>query len=134
MEDRFVTFQSFTTEIEAEIVRGRLLSEGIEALIVKDDCGGMYPQLRLTQGVILKVLASELERAARIIGPPSSSQQPAAPASGTEGISGVLAVNAWIVGLIGLGLMFAGLEDIKWFYIGLMVMVLGLTLKFLSRP
>ena len=133
MEDRFVTFQSFTTEIEAEIVRGRLLSEGIEALIVKDDCGGMYPQLRLTQGVILKVLASELERAARIIGPPPSSQQPTTPASGAGDMSGILAVNAWIVGLIGLGLMFVGLEDTKWFYIGLMVMVLGLALKFLSR-
>lgn len=135
MPDQFVTIQSFTTEIEAEIVRGRLQSEGIDSFIVKDDCGGMYPQLRLTQGVLLKVHAADRDRAAKAIAPfdffpdqPAAGEEDAA-----EETAAILSINAWIVGIIGLGAMVAGFISSKWFYAGMALFATGLALKFLSR-
>ncbi len=133
MPDQFVTIQSFTTEIEAEIVKGKLQSEGIASYIIKDDCGGMYPQLRLTQGVLLRVQASDRDLALAVIEPVGFSPARTAAVSfdGKETAS-ILSLNAWIVGIIGLGCTFAGFVAGRLIYIGLALITAALALKFLS--
>ncbi len=58
----------YNSETEAEIVRGRLESEGIEARISADDCGGMLPQYQYIRGVRLLVAPEDIERAREILG------------------------------------------------------------------
>lgn len=53
--------------MDAIFARTVLESEGIEAMIMKDDAGGMEPQFQLTQGVRLMVRAEDLERARELI-------------------------------------------------------------------
>ena len=134
MADKLITVKSFTTEIEAQIVRGRLQSEGIESFIIKDDCGGMYPHLHLTQGVLLKISEADLERALALIEPVDTPNKPPDQPSSVEETAAMMSVNAWILGIIAVGLMLAGIEDIKWLYTGLAIMVISLALKLFSRP
>ncbi|MFP4444823.1 MAG: hypothetical protein ACLFPD_01080 [Desulfosudaceae bacterium] len=135
-----VTIKVFMTEIEAEIVRGRLLTEGIEAYIFKDDCGGMYPQLRLSQGVAVKVPADQARRAAEVL-----AEVPLAAAGAEEGaeeeaeetVSPVPAtaffpVAAWFLGTLGIGLMLLGIFEAAFFRIGLPVLLIGLILGTLA--
>jgi hypothetical protein len=52
---------------EAEIVRELLLSNGIEAFVVSDDCGAVDPALSFARGVQLLVAENDVEQAERII-------------------------------------------------------------------
>lgn len=61
------TLTTFSSEIEAEILKSKLESAGIESFIFKDDCGGMRPHLQLTDGVRLKVSDVDLETAQNIM-------------------------------------------------------------------
>jgi glucose-6-phosphate isomerase len=64
MEHEQVVVASFGNEIEAEIAKGRLESEGIPANITLDDAGGMLPSLQGNTGVKVYV-AREHETMAR---------------------------------------------------------------------
>lgn len=57
----------YPSEMDAIFARTLLESEGIEAMIMKDDAGGMEPQFQLTQGVRLMVRAEDLEKARDLI-------------------------------------------------------------------
>ena len=57
----------FPNYIAAEITAGLLKSEGVEARVVYDDCGGMEPQLRFTQGVRVMVYREDEARAREIL-------------------------------------------------------------------
>ncbi len=57
---------TFSSRAEAELAAGLLESEGIEALILADDAGGLYPMLQFIRGVRLLV-AKEDELQAREI-------------------------------------------------------------------
>jgi hypothetical protein len=62
-----VAVQSFEDEFAAEIARGHLESEGIEAKVIKDDAGGMFPSLQQTGGVQVLVAEARLDEAKKIL-------------------------------------------------------------------
>lgn len=61
------TIATFSTDIEAELLRSKLESSGIDSYIFKDDCGGMRPHMQLTDGVQLKVADADFETAKDIL-------------------------------------------------------------------
>lgn len=63
-QPRLVTLASFSTPVEAEIARGLLLSEGIEAFLRDHQTVSVAPHLSgVIGGVRLEVLESEAEQA-----------------------------------------------------------------------
>jgi hypothetical protein len=63
-----VVVRTYNSEIEAQIARGLLENEGIEAKVISDDCGGMYPPFQQqSKGVRLFVPAAQAERAREIL-------------------------------------------------------------------
>ncbi len=67
MIQRHVVIESFENEIDAEIAKARLEAKNIEASIVKDDAGGMFPSLQQTSGVQLLVSEGNADRAREIL-------------------------------------------------------------------
>jgi Putative prokaryotic signal transducing protein len=65
--DSIVVVRTYANEAEASIAASRLGSEGIEAHIQKDDCGGAYPALQMSGGVRLLVNHEDLEDAEKIL-------------------------------------------------------------------
>ena len=65
--EELVTLQTFSNLLEAEIAAGHLNSQHIEAMVKKDDSGGMRPHLQLTQGVDIIVRKKDLDRAKKIM-------------------------------------------------------------------
>ncbi|MBF0276971.1 MAG: hypothetical protein HQM13_04240 [SAR324 cluster bacterium] len=62
-----VSVRTFSNEMSARIAAMHLEALGIESVIQKDDCGGVYPQLQLTAGVELLVAPAEMERVDSIL-------------------------------------------------------------------
>ena len=62
-----VVVQSFDNDLNAEIAKGHLEAEGIQANIVKDDAGGMLQSLQQTGGVQLMVDEELLTKAKAIL-------------------------------------------------------------------
>lgn len=69
MKHEQVVVGEFINEIDAEIAKGHLESEGIKASIIKNNVGGMFPSLQYTEGVQLSVDESQEEKARTIIKP-----------------------------------------------------------------
>ncbi len=69
MKHQQVVVAEFENEINAEIAKGHLESEGIEASIVRNNVGGMFPASQYTEGVQLVVDKTEEGRARRILKP-----------------------------------------------------------------
>ncbi len=67
MSEEMVVVGKFSSQIQAEIARGKLETAGINALILKDDAGGMLPVLQPITGVRLVVAQGEAERAREIL-------------------------------------------------------------------
>jgi hypothetical protein len=67
-EDEFVVVGVFRSTPDAELAGTRLQASGIPVSISADDCGGMRPQLQLTQGVRLLVPVRFERRARRLLG------------------------------------------------------------------
>lgn len=65
--DETVVLRTYAGEALAHIAASALGSEGIEAHIQKDDCGGAYPSLQMSGGVRLLVRPADLERAEKIL-------------------------------------------------------------------
>lgn len=65
--DELVVVRTYPGEPLAGIAASRLGSEGIEAHIQKDDCGGAYPSLQMAGGVRLLVKPEDLEDAEKIL-------------------------------------------------------------------
>ena len=65
--DETVVLRTYAGEALAHIAASCLGSEGIEAHIQKDDCGGAYPSLQMSGGVRLLVRPADLERAEKIL-------------------------------------------------------------------
>ena len=57
------TVAVYTIRSDAEIVRARLVSEGIEAIVIADDEGGLNPGFYAHYGVRVVVTADDLARA-----------------------------------------------------------------------
>ncbi len=67
MTEDWPTLEKFNSEIEAELAQGALAEAGIEAVIWKDDAGGMYPSFQQLLGVRLRVAPEDLERARQVL-------------------------------------------------------------------
>ncbi len=68
MKKHQAVVDKFENQLDAEIAKGHLEAEGIEASIVKDDAGGMLPSLQQTEGVLLLVAEDDLQKAREILG------------------------------------------------------------------
>lgn len=53
----------YSNQMEAEIAKGVLEENEILAFIVKDDCGGIQPQLQITEGIRLLVREQDEHKA-----------------------------------------------------------------------
>jgi len=58
---------TFSSELEADMARMNLDSNGIDSFVSKDDCGGMRPWLQPITGVRLIVRESEAKQAFDIL-------------------------------------------------------------------
>ena len=67
MESDKVVVGSFANELDAELAKGHLEAAGIDASIVKDDAGSMFPSLQGTEGVQLLAARQDAERARRVL-------------------------------------------------------------------
>jgi len=67
----WITIQTFSNEIEAEIAAGLLNEHGIETNIQADNIGGTQPALNLTAGVKLQVPADQAEDALKVLNSPA---------------------------------------------------------------
>ena len=65
--DETVVLRTFANETVARLAVLRLESQGIDALMQKDDCGGVYPPLQMTRGVRLRVKPEDLDVAKAIL-------------------------------------------------------------------
>lgn len=69
MSDEPVVIKTFDNEAEAEMAQQLLQDAGVRAFVLKDDAGGMEPQLQLTGGVRLVVSHADAERAQEVLEP-----------------------------------------------------------------
>jgi hypothetical protein len=67
MYEHMIPLAEFENEFEAEIARGHLKSAGIDAIVLKDDAGGMFPSLQETEGVHLLVQQDQKVNARRVL-------------------------------------------------------------------
>ena len=63
-----VVIKTFLNRIEADLAKGALEANGIEAIIRADDAGGTRPSL-WTGGIELLVRAEDVEAASVVLGP-----------------------------------------------------------------
>lgn len=67
MPEELVLLARYNNIVEAEICKGTLEADDIPVVIMRDDVGGMDPQLQLTQGIRLMVREVDLERARELL-------------------------------------------------------------------
>jgi len=67
MNKHMIFLAEFENEFEAEIACGHLKSAGIEAIVSKDDAGGMLPSLQDTEGVSLFIRPKDAKRARAVL-------------------------------------------------------------------
>ena len=67
MSDEVVVLKTFNNEIEAGMAQQVLQEAGMTAFVLKDDAGGMEPQLQRTNGVRLVVNRADAQRAHTIL-------------------------------------------------------------------
>ena len=67
MLNGYVEVEVYANDLDGEIAKGLLAENGIEALISKDDCGGMMPNFQLTRGVRIYVLPKDVEKSENLL-------------------------------------------------------------------
>jgi len=67
MDDEKRIIAEYHNIVEAEIAQGQLESAGIPSFILRDDAGGIYPQLQYASGVYLVVRTSDYDEAHTIL-------------------------------------------------------------------
>ena len=67
MSDEVVVLKTFNNEIEAGMAQQVLQEAGMTAFVLKDDAGGMEPQLQRTNGVRLVVSRIDSHRAQKLL-------------------------------------------------------------------
>ena len=65
---RMITLRKYPTEVEAEVDRAILFGNGIRALVVRDNAGGMLPSLNLLSEVRLVVDDIDAAKARVVLG------------------------------------------------------------------
>jgi hypothetical protein len=64
---RRVVVRRFMNEPEAELARAILAANGIEALVLRDDAGGMLPSMSLMSEIRLVVAPEDAETARELL-------------------------------------------------------------------
>lgn len=67
MESDYIRIKTYSNHLDAEIVKGQLMDRGIQSMIRTDDCGGMMPNLQITEGVHLLVKRTDEEAAVNVL-------------------------------------------------------------------
>ena len=67
MNEQMMSLAEYENEFEVEIARGHLKAAGIDAMLSKDDAGGMLPSLLEAEGVSLLVRPEDMKRAKVIL-------------------------------------------------------------------
>jgi len=67
MSSELVVLEEYTNLGQAEVIRAMLEASGIDAIIVKDDAGGMAPSLQIFVGVRILVRVEDLEMAEQVL-------------------------------------------------------------------
>ena len=63
-----VVIETFSSRLEAEVAKGLLDANNIQAAVIADDAGGMYPSLAGTaEGVLLLVDKKDAENAKKLL-------------------------------------------------------------------
>jgi hypothetical protein len=71
MEDKIITFESYTDPMLAEIIKGRLEANGIECFIADGFAIGANPIFSNTQGGMkIKIFERDLEKCKAILAEP----------------------------------------------------------------
>lgn len=70
MRDGMFIIKTFSNETEAQFTLNHLLALDVNALIEKDNCGGMRPDLAVTMGVDLLVANEDREKALAVLETP----------------------------------------------------------------
>ena len=65
--DNLKEIKKFNSRIEAEIARGYLKSQGINAIILADDGGQMYPSINIVRGIKLMTDPRYLQKARELL-------------------------------------------------------------------
>ncbi len=66
-KDKLVVIKTFDTEIDAQVAKAFLQSKGIDAIIDKDDVGGLYHNFQMTSGVYLIVRERDQKKAVKLL-------------------------------------------------------------------
>ena len=67
MSEEVVVLKTFNNEIEAGMAQQVLQEGGVTAFVLKDDAGGMEPQLQRTNGVRLVVNRADAQDAHKML-------------------------------------------------------------------
>jgi len=68
MPPNLVVLRAYESEIEAELARGLLKSEGITSFVLRENAGGWYASVGAVGEVILLVASDEVEAAKEVLG------------------------------------------------------------------
>ena len=132
--NELVTIEIFQNEIEAELAKEHLKSEGIKSFIFKDDCGGTRPHMQLTLGVDLKVRQIDFARASDILKSLGISNRKLKELKPGENKAAIYSLLAWVLGSVGCALMLISISLGKThFVIGIVIFLVGITFGFNSR-
>lgn len=132
--NELVTIETFQNDIEAEIVKGRLMDAGIKSFIFKDDCGGTRPHMQLTLGVDLKVRQIDFARASEVLESIGTSDRKSGELKPGENKAAIYSILAWVLSFIGCGLLVISMSLGKaQFVIGIVILFLGILFGVSSR-
>ncbi len=134
MPKDFVTIRSFSNDVEAQIAKGKLEASGIEAFIVKDDCGGAYPILQSIHGVNLKVAETDAQLAMDILEPETAPKRPPDRYARQKNAIAVWSLVTWLITTVGIGLLIAGLAGSKSLIaVGMLFIIAGVICGIVTR-
>jgi len=62
-----INFKEYNQRYEAEMVIELLRKNGVDAILIANDCGGTYPSLGLSAGYRVQIDKNDLDKAKKII-------------------------------------------------------------------
>jgi hypothetical protein len=133
MKDNLVSIKSFSNEVGAQILQGKLKASGIISFIVKDDCGGTDPLMQMAFGVELQVHQRDAPKALKIISVKSYNSKHTKEKNRSDA-STYLSLFSFLMNSIGIGLLVSGYAYYKQLIsYGFLSLLIGLIFWSISR-